>query len=463
MKSSTRSVAVIAAVSLGACLAAPATHAAREPQAPAASCLWSVPIVIETLNVGFPDTHAVYWYDRFQLPAGATVRLHADWPHARYMSLNSYFTTPEQKGVPSDAIHDAQIVPDPGSHNPFLPGATRTGHPGSWTVTVSGALPPPAGQPREPNTLYAGTGSANQAQPVELIYRVYVPDKNRDLSGDGGLPEPVLVLADGTELSGQDACDALQVDTSFPVPDTMAPATYNALINLPGAPPTSPAVDPAHWYAAFNRCTLQYPFFAAAGLPLPNCPTNRAVTQWANIDNAYVSTSIDRRLGPSPDARNVVVVRGKMPTTPATFRRDPVMEGGTQLRYWSLCTNESLVTTHAVDCVYDEQVPLDDEGFYTIVVSTPEDRPANAIARCGATWLDWGADGDGAGRPTQALLLMRNMLPDPSFSEAIQNIVVPGTEVQVMGDYLPTVTYTSPAAFEDGGCPRPRNHPLTAR
>jgi hypothetical protein len=29
-------------------------------------------------------------------------------------------------------------------------------------------------------------------------------------------------------------------------------------------------------------------------------------------------------------------------------------------------------------CLYDEQVPTDADGFFTIVVSLPEDRPANA-------------------------------------------------------------------------------------
>ena len=42
-------------------------------------------------------------------------------------------------------------------------------------------------------------------------------------------------------------------------------------------------------------------------------------------------------------------------------------------------------------------------------------------------------------------------------------MVVPGTEVQVIGDYLPAVTYMSPAAFESLGCSGARSHPITAR
>ena len=55
-----------------------------------------------------------------------------------------------------------------------------------------------------------------------IVYRVYVPDKGRDLTGGVGLPEAELQLADGTVLSGADACAALQVTDTLlpdPVPD----------------------------------------------------------------------------------------------------------------------------------------------------------------------------------------------------------------------------------------------------
>ena len=448
-------------------LSAAGAHAAKTPTAPAPSCFWSVPIVLDTLNVGFPDTGAVYYYNNFKLPPGAEVVFHGTYPHARYFSFNSYFTTPTLKGVPSDAIHDAQIAPDPGSWNPFLPGAKRAANLGTWTVTVTG-LQPPSG-PRDPNTLYAGTQPLDQTQPVELIYRVYIPDKNRDLSGDGGLPDGDVVLADGTTLTGQAACDALQLSTAFPSPNTLPLAQYLALTHLPaipalGAPgssPEAPALNPGSWYAAFNSCHQTDPYFVAAGYPLnsppltPVCPNARAVTQWANIDNQYISSGIDRRFGPAAGGHNVAVVHGKLPVTPATYRRVPSFEGGTDMRYWSLCQNESLVTTKAVNCVYDEQVPVDDEGFYTIVLSTAEDRPANATTKCGVPWLEWSPNGDGAGRPTSAVLIIRNMLPDSSFTQAIQNVPAPGLPGNVtatMGDYAPTVEYESKDDFEARGC-----------
>src|SRR6185295_6688528 len=100
----------------------------------------------------------------------------------------------------------------------------------------------------------------------------------------------------------------------------------------------------------------------------------------------------------------------------ATYRNNPSFAAGKQLRFWGICSNESLVTTKAtVDdgCAYDEQIPVDAQGNYKIVVSIPADRPSNATEKCGVTWLNWG-EGDGAQapytRPTAGLLIIRNLI-----------------------------------------------------
>lgn len=63
--------------------------------------------------------------------------------------------------------------------------------------------------------------------------------------------------------------------------------------------------------------------------------------------------------------------------------------------------------------------------------------------------------GDGLLKPHAGLLLLRNQLADPSFRPTIANVDKPGTERQVMGDYLPSGSYESRAQFEAGGCKRP--------
>ena len=94
-------------------------------------------------------------------------------------------------------------------------------------------------------------------------------------------------------------------------------------------------------------------------------------------------------------------MKGKLPTTPATFDGDPSMGEG-QVRYVSFCMNESVKTTRVMDCAYDEQIPTDDNGYYTIVIRRTEDRPKNAREQCGVAWIEWGPAGDGFEVPTSS-------------------------------------------------------------
>jgi hypothetical protein len=431
-------------------------------------CIWGDDLNVQTHNQGYLDSRVNYWYDRLTLPAGAKLVLHGHYPAARYFALATYTSNSVAgQGALTDSIRDDQVVPDKGSANPFLPGAARAGaNGGTWSVTVTGDAPPKDSAARKANTLYAGTLATEQAQPVELLYRVYVPNQHFDVAGGGGLPEPTLDLADGTALTGGAACHAVNVDTTPFAVRAIPASTYDSLTHLPadaakgypGSGPNAPAVNPGEWYRLINPCHYSDEYNRSAGYALPRCPdTTLGLTFWPNPDNAYVKTSINRNFGPQPGGHNVLVVTGTMPTTPRTYRGDPRFIGGTQLRYWSLCTAESGVTTKTTvtnGCAYDGQVPLDKQRHYTLVISTPEDRPSNANGRCGVTWLDWGA-GDGAGNPAGGVLVLRNLVPDRSFTQAAQNVPAPGLPADVatkLGPYLPVLNYTSPADFQNRGC-----------
>jgi hypothetical protein len=166
---------------------------------------------------------------------------------------------------------------------------------------------------------------------------------------------------------------------------------------------------------------------------------------YSNRDSAYIYSHLSRGYGP------LVVLEGTLPVFPHTRRGQPVMAGG-QLRFWSLCTGESRVTTRTPDCLADRQVPIDSQRRYTIVVSKAGDRPANATARCRIGWLDWGERGDGAGNPEYGFLIMRNMLVSPDFEQAIQRIPRPGAEATTMGPYFPRTGYSTREEFEARGC-----------
>lgn len=418
--------------------------AAAEPTPTVASsgpadCLWFGPTFTaddSELNYAFPDTGATYWAAQFTVPEGARLELVGEFAHARYQSLNAYDLS---TNAPVDALNDVSTIPDQGSRNPFLPGARRAGDTKrDYTVRVSTDIAPAEGA-QAPNTLYAG---APEQESQLLLYRLYLPDRNRDITGGAGLPQPRLTLADGATVTGQAACDALQVVHETPQVDTLPAATYNVLRNQPGKPATFPAEEDPHWLAYYNTqfgigC---YYFGVCAGNP------PRVNGQYANDDANYVMTMISRGYGP------VLTLQGKLPATPRTLDRVPFMGGDVDMRYWSLCSNESMFTTRVEDCVYDEQVPTDEDGDYTIVVSRTEDRPANAVEECGVAWIAWPERGDGAGHLDDGFLILRNMLPAARFTHAVQNTVTPGDERDVMGEYLPTSAYSSVAEFESRGC-----------
>jgi len=428
----TATTAVVAGLALAPSTAGAARH-------PLSTCLWYGPAASGSGiggNYAFPDTGAIYWTSQMQLPAGSTLVLRGRYAHARYQSLNSYGTAAE----PTDALNDVGTRPDRRSRNPFLTGARRTLPNRSYTARIVDRPAPSAGAPRAPNTLYAGVAGQTTQR---IIYRVYVPDRGRDLTGGVGLPSARLRLANGTVLKGSAACAALHVDPQRLPLTTLPKALYESLRDQPGKPATFPAQRTPVFRAFYNIAfSIACVFHGqCSGTPV------RTGGQYSNIDNQYVSSQVSLGFGP------VLVLRGKLPTTPNTYPRARRMGRG-QMRYWSICQNESLYTTRGAGCLYDHQIRTDRRGYYTIVTSRPSDRPSNARARCGVGFIPWPAAGDGDGHLDDGLLLVRNMLPAASFRHSIQRTRTPGDEPRVMGAYYPRGRYMSKRAFQRRGCRR---------
>jgi hypothetical protein len=417
---------------------------ARDPAGPElfSNCFWTGPRGRDFtggahLANNFPDADATYWFAKFTLAPGARLRLTGRFPHARYMSLSS-----SAGREPAGSVHDSEIVPDPGSVNPFRAGARRDGRRRAYTMTIVGAPAPADPAARAANTFYAGADPT-----VALVYRVYVSDRGTDVAGGVPLPSVAVLGADGSRLSGAAACAA--VNTPDHDLQTTPPATlaqWNALIHTPGL---DPAVAPATRRPFFER------FFNAAynfvGDFRPASRTTPAPSDdggaYSNADTRYVYAALSRRFGP------VVVVRGKLPTVPATRNGERTMGRG-EMRYWSICTNATPVSGRAVDCASDDQLPLRGDRRYTIVVSRRADRPRTATRRCGVQWLDWGAQRESPDDPDYGLLIVRNMLPSPGFAHAAQRITAFGSERRVMGAYYPRPSYTTRARFRAPGCGR---------
>lgn len=399
------------------------------------NCFWGGPYSIDNpdSNFAYPDTGATYWHAKYELPEGASLKLSGDFPYARYMSFNSY----RDDASPAFALKDQQIIANEGAVNPFIQGAQRNSDGRGYEINLAAGEAPSL--PLD-NTLY---DYAQEGGESTLLYRVYVPNKGKSAAGGTGLPKAELTLSTGEVLKGQAACDSLKSDTELVNIPFIPEATYANLRQF------NPAKENPIWRAVYNvTFSLKCAFLGQCdGSP------ERQVGWFANLDNQYVGTYLDRSIKP------VAVIRGKIPQVPSTLNGDEVFDDSqAQVRYWSICQNE-YYSQKVTACLYDEQVTINPDGYFTIVTSLDSDRPENATDECGVGFLPWSAKGDGfsilPGREdheNDALLLMRNMLPIDGFEQAIQNTSTPGDEEAILGDFLPSIEYFTQEEFEALGC-----------
>jgi hypothetical protein len=405
------------------------------------ACAWIVEPTADRENILFPEITTRYLAAIIPAPPGGYVEVSGDFPHARYMSLQTYSTRLQSLSN----LHDVEIVPDAGSSNPFLPGADRTVAQRHYTVRVVDEAPP-AG-PRPPNTLYyRGEGATDNGR--VLVYRIYVPDSGTQPFGAVPAPDLALVLPGGVRVPVP-VCPDLVPDTSF-LTEILAHA---GLSDYPAPPIGLFARADPEWHKYVNAPTGYTDGLTSNEVLGPLNPALRALALklpaglGENADNKYVYTALSREFG------DVALLRARLPTTPRTFDGEARMGTG-QLRFWSMCSGNRATFTY--DCLVDKDVPLDAGSNFMIAVSTASDRPANARPECGVGWLPWGPE-------VQLTLIMRNMLPDPSFTQSVQ-AADQGTERATLGPYYPLVTYFPTAAdFEAAiDCTAPAYLPVDA-
>ena len=412
-----------------------------------ADCFWIAPLSKTGLNYIFLDSGAGYWLTQFQLPEGSSLEFSGEFPHARLLSFVSY----DEKSIPVDSLADTEIQPDIGAVNPFVVGARRDASLRSYKINVSNSIDtadqtsssPKTDRPT--NTLFV----KKSGKPMAMVMRIYVPDKGFDAKGGVNLPKPVLTLADGNKIEGEDLCRKIVVKENALQETRLTPETFRALSNLSSKTTQyHPAQPEPQWEAFRNPPHVISGMFTGTKFEWIRqlLVGNRKGGAYSTPNNSYMSMFADRRFG------ELLVIQSKAASTPNTFNGDDVMTTGS-LRYWSLCKYRSFADQSLEDnsCVYDEGVPKDKNGDYTIVVSTANDRPQNATINCGVAWVNWGT-GDGVDNPFGGILLYRNMLPGPAFKKSIFDVQSPGEEISTLGEFYPKAKYMSKKDFEKIGC-----------
>jgi hypothetical protein len=235
-----------------------------------------------------------------------------------------------------------------------------------------------------------------------LMYRVYVSAIPGDPAGGVPLPDISLRVSGREEELPLGQCEPLPPPSGGALNDLVKSSNY-------------PAQVPRGFDVAMTDPPTTERFYRL----IPG--TNGGF--WSNQHIAYLTTRFSRR----DDGRELLVYRFRAPTAPG------------QVRYWSVCQNE-LVTQRFVECIADHEAAADEDGFVTVVISDPEDRPSSAV-----NWLPWG------GPYYDGLVIYRHMLPAPDFGEAIQNVAEGTPPASVMGDYFPDARYCSKERFDAGG------------
>jgi hypothetical protein len=192
------------------------------------------------------------------------------------------------------------------------------------------------------------TPSTRDLRPVaaiEMFYRVYEPDRGRDLDGGTGLPAPELVRADGSTSK----------DSAAPRSTTpTAPSPPRRSRRPPGAPRATrpaatgrpnPAYVPVRWERFFN---IDYSQRAV----IQDCtPLGRSQRIGDAAGARRLLQQSRQRLHlhpPLPQVRKGAQIQARLPTTPQTYAGQRRMGSG-QLRFWSLCSGESRVTLRTPD------------------------------------------------------------------------------------------------------------------
>jgi hypothetical protein len=409
----------------------------------------------------WPDMQSTYFIGRLALPEGATLTLNYTYPRARYFQFALYKAERGTFVSIGEDLSGPHIEPDPGSTNPFRVGANRLAERRNFTLRILAENAPADPKQRARNALYVGKGGGE----LMFVNRTYLSDQGSDGAGWGpaasplvrrGLPTYTGTLADGTKLSAAEVVKRFGRPMEAPKPPVTA-AQWEMLVHAKDNDPTlDPATAPARkepkWEKYWN---IRYSILGSFKTPEARAkiPYASAIDGGGDPETEYMFIQLSRKFGP------VYVMRGKMPTFPNTYAgaggKGLEVMPEAQTQYWSLVSCEAMPSGQIVDALTDMQVPLDEDGNYTIVYSRKEDRPANATLENGVAWIEWSPRGEGIDGPENradfGMLMLRFIANSPTWEQSPNKVTKPGMEEAVMGLYYPRGYYTTKAEFEAEG------------
>jgi hypothetical protein len=331
---------------------------------------------------------------------GTTLTMRGKFPHARYFKIALYrFERSTFIALGGEDFAAYDIEPDAGSTNPYVVGADRSVTSRDYTVHIVAENAPENRADRAKNTMYAGS----EERSIQIVVRIYVTDEGFDGAGLGLANKPdsfgplmtyEAKLAEGTRLSAEEVVERFGEPLGLAPPPVAADRWYSLINSKDKDPRLDPASAPARKDSQWEIFRgMRYSVVGAFQPPEERAKIKLQTEMEGGGDPTivYLFNYLSRKFGP------VYVFRAKMPTFPETYAGVGTMGDG-EVKYWSVVTEASAPSGEMWDGVFDMMVPVDENGFYTIVVSRPEDRPANATHENGVAWIDWGP-GEGLDDP----------------------------------------------------------------
>jgi hypothetical protein len=397
--------------------------------------------LVEDSNWPALAQNAVYWFVHGipTYPPGGHFRFRGEFPRARYMSWQNH----DFFGNSTAVLADTDIVPDRGD-NPFRPNTPYSSG-STYTVDLLDVPPEarPLPEPRPANVIYGGYRyDGSKTEYNGIAYRVYVPDLGTDSLG--GVPRPnwYFVVDDPEKTSLEAIHDMCRKIGEIQEATTqLAHAVVRS--DRPRSAELTEKLDSLMAEDSFTEAGTSPPLgflFMDSLFYWAVPPDSNGRGLYVNAQSGYLQVYLP------PWHDEVAIVRFKAPTFPDTQGIQGVpqeISGNEQLRYWSLCAQDTTAALATTGCLYDARVAPDGDGYVTVAFSDSENRPANAI-----NWLPISGSIPG--------LILRHMQPNPSFAEALLYYDGDGTDTAAiaahMGEYFPRVISCSKAEFESDRC-----------
>lgn len=309
------------------------------------------------------DQNANYYIFPYEVDPEIEIVIKGQYPYARYFSFN---VSGEINQFVASAV-GRNIIPDPGSKNPFLPGANWDAKNRNYTLKIRFTDPPKGSNRFVPgagnNIIYAKT-LENGAPNIRgfIILRIYVPSLGYDKTGGVGLPSITYYSTkQGKRYPNNSRVKKQELNRKNK--NGQNQMYFDSYFNLNTTNTRNKnKIDCSH------SCDLTWRRFE------PEFAQPEGNTVYT------ISNRIDR------DPCKLLFIRWKAPKFPDTYHNIGI-SGNEDMQYWSM----SFITPIGFLGLYtisDYQTIIDKKGYVNLVISFGAPRPSDITPENGFTWVD---------------------------------------------------------------------------